>query len=67
MSLPDFYSWLVFICIILPKGMKGRLTMKPSPVLSSVSMPAHALAAERVYQGLTLIAMIVLLVTLWAY
>lgn len=47
--------------------MKGRLMMKPSPVLSSNSMPAHALAAERAYQGLTLVAMIVLLVTLWAY
>lgn len=41
--------------------------MKPSPVLSSNSVPEHALAAERVYQGLTLVAMIVLLVTLWAY
>jgi hypothetical protein len=41
--------------------------MKHPPVLSSPPLPAHALAAERAYQGLTLVAMIILLVTLWAY
>jgi hypothetical protein len=48
--------------------MKGRLKMKPSPEFASPSMPAiYEVAANHVYQGLTIAAMIVLLGTLWAF
>jgi hypothetical protein len=48
--------------------MKGRPTMKNSAELSTHPLPnLRPLAADRAYQGLTIAAMIALLVTLWAF